>query len=241
MRKFLLALTMTTLLAPAARADVMEAPLSYVGNQLDAVGETLGGLWSALSPKPKLARPDPVPAAPRPALLISPTPLAPRAIAEVHLAPDVRLPQVPAAAPLPEPTFEKAAKKLFCVEYARAISGLNIFGDAKLWWARAKNLYDRASHPIEDAVMVFSGSSRLRRGHLAVVSEVVSPREIRVEQANWLNKGEIDHSTPVLDVSANNDWSKVRVWDMPSKQFGSRVYAISGFILKPLIRQARAD
>ena len=76
---------------------------------------------------------------------------------------------------------------------------------------------------------------------LAVVTDIVSPREIRVEQANWMNKGEIDHSTPVLDVSAANDWSKVRVWDVPSKQFGSRVYAISGFILKGLTKQASAD
>jgi hypothetical protein len=142
---------------------------------------------------------------------------------------------------LPAPSVEKADKRLFCVEFARNLSGLNIFGDAKYWWDRARNLYARAAHPLEEAVMVFSGSARLKRGHLAVVSEIVSPREIRVEQANWLNKGEIDHATPVLDVSENNDWSKVRVWDVPSRQFGSRVYAISGFILKPLVREARND
>ena len=85
--------------------------------------------------------------------------------------------------------------------------------------------------------MVFSGSAKLKKGHVAVVSEIVSPREIRVEQANWMNKGEIDHGTPVLDVSARNDWSRVRVWDVPSQQFGS-VYAVSGFILKPLVREA---
>ncbi len=66
----------------------------------------------------------------------------------------------------------------------------------------------------------------------------MSPREIRVEQANWMNKGEIDHDTPVLDVSKKNDWSRVRVWDVPSGQFGTRIYAISGFILKPLVREA---
>ncbi len=57
--------------------------------------------------------------------------------------------------------------------------------------------------------MVFSGSaSVLTRGHLAVVSHMVSPREIMVDQANWLNRGEIDSATPVLDVSENNDWSQ---------------------------------
>jgi hypothetical protein len=35
-----------------------------------------------------------------------------------------------------------------------------------------------------------------------------------------------------------NDWSRVRVWDVPSGQFGTRIYAISGFILKPLVREA---
>ena len=147
----------------------------------------------------------------------------------------------PAARVLPAPSVEKADKRLFCVEFARNLSGLNIFGDAKYWWERAKTAYARAAHPLEEAVMVFSGSSRLKRGRLAVVSEIVSPREIRVEQANWLNKGEIDHATPILDVSEKNDWSKVRVWDVPSRQFGSRVYAISGFILKGLTKQASAD
>ncbi len=50
------------------------------------------------------------------------------------------------------------------------------------------------------------------------------------DQANWRNHGEIDRNTPVLDVSAQNDWSKVRVWDVGSNQFGSRIYAIKGFI-----------
>ena len=72
------------------------------------------------------------------------------------------------------------------------------------------------SHPVEEAVMVFAGSKRLKRGHVAVVTGIVSPREIIVDQANWQNHGEIDHATPVLDVSRANDWSQVRVWDIPS-------------------------
>jgi hypothetical protein len=62
-----------------------------------------------------------------------------------------------------------------------------------------------------------------------------------VDQANWQNKGEIDHATPVLDVSKGNDWSLVRVWDIPSGTFGARIYPISGFIAKGLTRQAMAD
>jgi hypothetical protein len=153
------------------------------------------------------------------------------------------IPTLPSAAlpQLPAPSIERPLKKLFCVEYARARSGLAVFGDAKFWWARAKNLYARMTTPVENAVMVFSGSKRLKKGHVAVVTDIVSKREIRVDQANWQNHGEIDHATPVLDVSAKNDWTKVRVWDMRSNGFGAHVYAISGFIAKELVRQAAND
>lgn len=128
------------------------------------------------------------------------------------------------------PSVEWPLKRLYCVQYARLRSGLAIFGDAKLWWSRAKNLYDRFTQPAVDAVMVFSGSRRIRRGHVAVVSAIVGPREIIVDHANWQNRGEIDRNMPVLDVSAGNDWSKVRVWDMNSSRWGARIYQISGFI-----------
>ena len=149
-------------------------------------------------------------------------------------------PAVPAmaAATLPEPRVERGARRFFCAEYARIRSGFPVFGDAKFWWERARNLFDRVAEPVADSVMVFSASKRLKRGHVAVVTHIVSAREIRVDQANWMNKGEIDHSTPVLDVSPGNDWSQVRVWDVPSRQFGARTYKISGFIVKPLERQA---
>jgi surface antigen len=136
----------------------------------------------------------------------------------------------PAAREPDEPTIETPLHHLYCVEYARLRSGLEIFGDAKTWWQHAENIYARFTQPAAEAVMVFSGSARLARGHVAVVTRIVSPREIRVDQANWRNHGEIDRNTPVLDVSAQNDWSKVRVWDMGSNQFGSRVYPIKGFI-----------
>jgi len=128
------------------------------------------------------------------------------------------------------PIVEWPLKRLYCVEYARLRSGFAIFGDAKLWWSRAKNLYDRFTQPAVDAVMVFSGSQRIRRGHVAFVTAIVSPREIIVDHANWQNHGEIDRNMPVLDVSDGNDWSKVRVWDVNSSRWGARIYRISGFI-----------
>lgn len=176
---------------------------------------------------------DPQPVIERPRVEIAPSEIAPH-LAEV----DARPPQLPVIAAL-TPRVEIPLRRLFCVEYARMRSGLAVFGDAKLWWERAKNVYARMSHPVEEAVMVFSGSKRLKRGHVAVVTHIVSPRQIIVDQANWQNKGEIDHATPVLDVSAKNDWSQVRVWDIPSGSFGRRVYAISGFISKELKTASR--
>jgi hypothetical protein len=128
------------------------------------------------------------------------------------------------------PTIETPLHHFYCVEYARLRSGLEIFGDAKTWWARAGNLYAKFTQPAIQTVMVFSGSARIARGHVAVVTRIVSPREIRVDQANWRNRGEIDHNTPVLDVSPQNDWSRVRVWNIDTNQFGARTYAIKGFI-----------
>ena len=160
---------------------------------------------------------------------------------EITPSPVTALPpsRLPVVAAITAPSVETPLRRLFCVEYARMRSGLAVFGDAKTWWTRAKDLYARVSHPVEEAVMVFSGSKRLKRGHVAVVTAIVSPREIIVDQANWQNKGEIDHATPVLDVSAANDWSRVRVWDIPSGTFGSRVYRISGFIAKGLQTASR--
>ena len=156
--------------------------------------------------------------------------------------PDFNMPALPsvAVAELPTPSVETPLKKIFCVEYARLRSGLSLFGDAKYWWTQAQKLYVRAKAPAENAVLVFKATSRLRLGHVAVVTKVVSNREIRVDQANWQNHGEIDHATPVLDVSKKNDWSQVRVWDLKSGQFG-RIYPVSGFIFQPLVRQADND
>ncbi len=80
--------------------------------------------------------------------------------------------------------------------------------------------------------MVFAGSKRISHGHVAVVTAVISPREIKVDHANWQNHGEIDLNMPILDVSPDNNWSQVRVWDPKSNQFGAHVYAISGFITR---------
>lgn len=178
------------------------------------------------------------PTDPQPLALPAPAEIKARALEPNAAVADVAPPQVAARE---KPSVEHPLRRLFCVEYARMRTGMAVFGDARQWWEHARNLYARLSRPAEEAVMVFAGSRRLRRGHVAVVTEIVGPREIIVDQANWQNRGEIDHATPVLDVSARNDWSLVRVWDIPSGHYGARTYAISGFIAKGLTRQAMND
>jgi hypothetical protein len=84
--------------------------------------------------------------------------------------------------------------------------------------------------------LVLKRTSHLRYGHVSVVSRVISSREILVDHANWLNRGQIHKNEPVRDVSANNDWSVVRVWYTPGNTLGTRHYPAYGFIHP---RQAR--
>ena len=243
MRRFTISLLLCAAIATPARADVIGdvgQHLDQVGTQLGQVGKVLDENISALFSFLKPADPALAPVVATPAVRLPETLDFQDTDAPRQMATSFHTPQLDEEALLPTPRSEKASKFLQCVEYARQLSGLNIFGDARLWWARAKGLYERTAKPANDAVMVFTGTSKLKRGHVAVVSRIISSREIRVEQANWLNRGEINHSTPVIDVSEKNDWSKVRVFHTPSGQFGS-VYAVSGFILQPVQRLARAD
>ena len=55
-------------------------------------------------------------------------------------------------------------------------------------------------------------------------------RQIRVDHANWLDDGRIYRNDPVIDVSPENDWSAVRVWDTRDNVLGARTYLVRGFI-----------
>ena len=225
------------ILAMAAAAPLF-APMAAQASIGDTVNPLLDQFASIAHPD-AAAPPEPVMLRPATAHLAAPD----QSTFQAELS-GFNMPSLPsiAVAELPEPSIEVPLKTLFCAEYARARSGLAMFGDAKYWWARAKNLYARAKQPAENAVIVFKPTSRLRLGHVAVVTHIVSNREIRVDQANWQNHGEIDHSTPIRDVSPKNDWSQVRVWDLKSGQYG-RVYPVAGFIFQPdqMVRQASAE
>ncbi len=134
-------------------------------------------------------------------------------------------------APGAYPRVVREAEPLQCVPYARSRSGVRIWGDAYTWWSKAAGRFERSRAPEPGSVMVMRGHDNSARGHLAVVRRVLNDREIVVDHANWLNSGEIGLDNPVMDVSEDNDWSRVRVWYAPGRHYGGRVYVVQGFIL----------
>lgn len=124
---------------------------------------------------------------------------------------------------------EKKAKgqRVWCVPFARTMSGVEIRGNAGTWWSSAAGIYDRGHQPKVGAVMAFASTRKNPMGHVAVVSRVVSPREILIDHANW-KRNQISVNMRVIDVSDANDWSAVKVESTPGTM--GRVYPINGFI-----------
>lgn len=127
-------------------------------------------------------------------------------------------------------TFDRGVPaSVECAPFARALTGMALSGDAADWWPRARGRYARSAQPDVGSVMVFGRQERLPHGHVSVVSRILSRREIMVTQANWVHHV-VTQDQPVVDVSANGDWSLVRVWWPPSGQMGTHDYQVSGFI-----------
>jgi len=126
--------------------------------------------------------------------------------------------------------IKKPPTPLQCVPYARQVSGIPIYGDAYTWWEKAAGKFERRTAPKLGAVMVFTGYAGPSRAHLAVVRNLVSAREIKIDHANWLDDGQIYIDDPVIDVSSANDWSLVRVWNIRAGAWGGRTYPVQGFI-----------
>jgi len=126
-----------------------------------------------------------------------------------------------------EAMAERQRGRIWCVPFARAVSGVEIRGNAKTWWDQAKGRYARGKEPKVGAVMAFAASGAMPKGHVAVVSKVVSDRAVLVDQANWV-RNRITQDTLVVDVSPEGDWSQVRV-DNGQGSLG-RVNPVKGFI-----------
>jgi hypothetical protein len=124
---------------------------------------------------------------------------------------------------------ESRAAAVECAPFARALTGVALTGAAADWWREAEGRYSRSHRPEIGSVLVLRRSGRLPSGHVAVVSQVMSAREIRVTQANWVHH-RVTEDQPVVDVSPDGDWSAVRVWWPPSGQMGVSEYPAFGFI-----------
>lgn len=121
-----------------------------------------------------------------------------------------------------------------CVPYVRQATGMAIRGNGGDWWHNAAGLYARGHRPEAGAIMAFSRTSQMHAGHVAVVQEVISAREVLIHHANWggpgIRRGSIMSDVSVVDVSLNNDWSSVRVQVGRDQESLGRIYPIQGFI-----------
>lgn len=135
-----------------------------------------------------------------------------------------------------------------CVPYARQISGVEIRGNAHTWWGQAEGRYARSNAPKAGAVMAFKSHRAMPLGHVAVVSQIVSDREILIDHANWSRGGKVERGVRAIDVSDAGDWSSVKVWFGPIGDLGKRINPVAGFIYPeqaneiaaPRVQMARA-
>jgi surface antigen len=123
-----------------------------------------------------------------------------------------------------------AAQFWQCVTFARSVSGIEIRGNANTWWDQAAGRYERGHTPKPGSVLAFSPTSRMRVGHVAMVSQVVSDREVLLTHANWSRRGAVETNVRAIDVSDAGDWSMVKVWYGPQGGLGTSAYPTKGFI-----------
>ena len=123
---------------------------------------------------------------------------------------------------------------LQCVPFARALTGVTIFGDAHTWWGQAEGRYQRGDTPKVGAVMAFRPHGNIRLGHVAAVRKILDKRTLLISHANWSTidgmRGHIEEDVRVIDVSEDNDWSRVRVWYTPNSALGGNEWPLHGFI-----------
>lgn len=121
-----------------------------------------------------------------------------------------------------------------CVPFARLISGIQIFGDAWTWWRQAAGKYETGVTPKAGAVLCFKPTQRMKLGHVAVVSQVLTDRVVQITHANWSpiegSRGKVEKDVTLIDVSSGGDWSEVKVWYDPLRDLGGSTYSTHGFI-----------
>src|SRR3546814_18644797 len=68
----------------------------------------------------------------------------------------------------------------------------------------------------------------MRAGHVAMVSKVLSNREVLHNHENWSYRGGVEPDALAVDVSPEGDWSEVRAWYGPSGPLGIRSHPAYG-------------
>ena len=135
----------------------------------------------------------------------------------------------------PVVTIKDPSARIGDVAYVRSVTGIAISGEAWSWWDGANGRYPRGNVPAPGAVLVFRQQQSLPVGHLAVVTKVVGPREVRISHADWAStwatRGRITGNVPVLDTSRDNDWTKLRLW-YGARGTVDRIYEAYGFVYR---------
>ncbi len=121
----------------------------------------------------------------------------------------------------------QSGTRVWCVPFARDLSGIQIYGNANQWWEKAKGDYARSQAPAAGSVLAFKSTPKIPMGHVAVVSNVLSDRVIHLDHANW-TKNRVSTQMVAMDVSPRNDWSAVRLESAPGSLGGT--YPTHGFI-----------
>src|SRR3954469_13417602 len=78
-----------------------------------------------------------------------------------------------------------AAQSWQCAPFARFLSGITLFGDAWSWWEQATGKYAKGFTPESGSVLVFKPYGSMNKGHVAVVTQVLTDRIVQVTHANW--------------------------------------------------------
>ena len=122
----------------------------------------------------------------------------------------------------------KSSRAANCALYARAETGVALYGAAGGWWDEADGRYERGHMPAVGAILVFKRTRQIPSGHVAVVARIISAHEILVDHANWYH-GTVSRGMSVIDTSPDHDWTSVAVINLPSGTHG-RDYPTYGFV-----------
>lgn len=125
-------------------------------------------------------------------------------------------------------TPTKPSRAANCALYARAETGVVLYGSAGGWWDEADGRYERGHVPAVGAILVFKRTRQIPSGHVAVVAQVISAHEVLVDHANWY-RGTVSRGMSVIDTSPDHDWTSVAVGNPPSGTHG-RDYPTYGFV-----------